>query len=133
MNIIFVRHGEAVDNVRGVLSCKEIRCSMLTEVGFRQVAKSVSKLPREIDKIYSSPLIRTLQTVKEIMKVSGAEVIIDNRIREIDWGEYDGKPTQKGIICVNIIFMRHGEAVDNVRGVLSCKEIRCSVLTEAGF
>ena len=61
MNIIFMRHGEAVDNVRGVLSCKEIRCSVLTEAGFRQVAKSVSKLPREIDKIYSSPLIRTLQ------------------------------------------------------------------------
>ena len=69
MNIIFMRHGEAVDNVRGVLSCKEIRCSVLTEAGFRQVAKSVSKLSREIDKIYSSPLIRTLQTAKEIMKV----------------------------------------------------------------
>ena len=60
---------------------------MLTEAGFCQVAKSVSKLPREIDKIYSSPLIRTLQTAKEIMKASGAEVIIDNRIREVDWGD----------------------------------------------
>ena len=89
MNIIFMRHGEAVDNVRGVLSCKEIRCSVLTEAGFHQVAKSVSKLPREINKIYSSPLIRTLQTAKEIMKVSDAEVIIDNRIREIDWGEFE--------------------------------------------
>lgn len=89
MNIIFMRHGEAVDNVRGVLSCKEIRCSVLTEAGFCQVAKSVSRLPREIDKIYSSPLIRTLQTAKEIMKASGAEVIIDNRIREIDWGEFE--------------------------------------------
>ena len=46
-------------------------------------------LYQEDDKIYSSPLIRTLQTAKEIMKVSNAEVIIDNRIREIDWGEYD--------------------------------------------
>ena len=84
MNIIFMRHGEAVDNVRGVLSCKEIRCSVLTEAGFRQVAKSVSKLPREIDKIYSSPLIRTLQTAKEIMKASGAEVVIDNRVNMME-------------------------------------------------
>ena len=83
MNIIFMRHGEAVDNVRGVLSCKEIRCSVLTEAGFRQVAKSVSKLPWEIDKIYSSPLIRTLQTAKEIMKVSGAEVLLITELEKL--------------------------------------------------
>lgn len=119
MNIIFMRHSEAVDNVRGVLSCKEIRCSVLTEAGFRQVAKSVSKLPREIDKIYSSPLIRTLQTAKEIMKVSGAEVVIDNRIREIDWGEYDGKPNNPELDAVRTrqaagdFFVRFGQYGDN--------------------
>ena len=63
MNIIFMRHGEAVDNVRGVLSCKEIRCSTLTEVGFRQVAKSINKLPREIDMIYSSPLVNMMENL----------------------------------------------------------------------
>ena len=119
MNIIFMRHSEAVDNVRGVLSCKEIRCSVLTEAGFRQVTKSVSKLPREIDKIYSSPLIRTLQTAKEIMKASGAEVIIDNRIREIDWGEYDGKPNNPELDAVRTrqaagdFFVRFGQYGDN--------------------
>lgn len=92
---------------------------MLTEAGFRQVAKSVSKLPREIDKIYSSPLIRTLQTAKEIMKVSGAEVIIDNRIREIDWGEYDGKPNNPELDAVRArqaagdFFVRFGQYGDN--------------------
>ena len=92
---------------------------MLTEAGFCQVAKSVSKLPREIDKIYSSPLIRTLQTAKEIMKVSGAEVIIDNRIREIDWGEYDGKPNNPELDTVRArqaagdFFVRFGQYGDN--------------------
>ena len=69
--------------------------------------------------IYSSPLIRTLQTAKEIMKVSGAEVIIDNRIREIDWGEYDGKPNNPELDAVRArqaagdFFVRFGQYGDN--------------------
>ena len=53
------------------------------------------------------------------MKVSGAEVIIDNRIREIDWGEYDGKPNNPELDAVRArqaagdFFVRFGQYGDN--------------------
>lgn len=120
MNIVFMRHGEAVDNVKGVLSCKEVQCSALTEKGAVQVAESVRKLPRAIDKIYSSPLIRTLQTTKEVLRVLGEiEVKVDSRIREIDWGEFNGECNNSELDAVRTaqlqgdFFVRFGLYGDN--------------------
>ena len=90
MNLIFMRHGEAMDNTREILSSQEIQCSILTENGRRQVIESAKLLPK-IDKIYTSPLIRTLQTAKEVADNRNLNVEIDNRIREINWGKFNGK------------------------------------------
>ena len=90
MNLIFMRHGEAMDNTREILSSQEIQCSTLTENGRKQVIESVKLLPK-IDKIYASPLIRTLQTAKEVADSQNLNVEIDNRIREINWGKFNGK------------------------------------------
>lgn len=90
MNIIFMRHGEAIDNVKEVLSSNVARCSTLTDRGLMQVTESVSML-ENVDKIYSSPLIRTLQTAREVANKFSLEVNIDDRIREIDWGVFDGE------------------------------------------
>ena len=94
MNVIFMRHGEAVDNVQEILSNKETQCSILTEKGNQQVKKTASTIDFNIDKIYSSPLIRTLQTSR-IISSDTIPIIIDDRIREIDWGEYSGKKNNK--------------------------------------
>ena len=90
MNLIFMRHGEAMDNTREILSSQEIQCSILTENGRKQVIESVKLLPK-VDKIYASPLIRTLQTAKEVADNQNLNVEIDNRIREINWGKFNGK------------------------------------------
>lgn len=90
MNLIFMRHGEAIDNTREILSSQEIQCSILTENGRKQVIESVKLLPK-IDKIYTSPLIRTLQTAKEVADNQNLNVEVDNRIREINWGKFNGK------------------------------------------
>ena len=90
MNLIFMRHGEAMDNTREILSSQEIQCSILTENGRTQVIESVKLLPK-VDKIYASPLIRTLQTAKEVADNQNLNVEIDNRIREINWGKFNGK------------------------------------------
>lgn len=90
MNLIFMRHGEAMDNTREILSSQEIQCSILTENGRKQVIESVKLLPK-IDKIYASPLIRTLQTAKEVADNQNLNIEIDNRIREINWGKFNGK------------------------------------------
>ena len=51
MNIIFMRHGEATDNVKELISDKEIYWSVLTENGKKTVLESVNALPKNIDKI----------------------------------------------------------------------------------
>lgn len=62
-----MRHGETIDNAMGVLSNKKIQCSILTYPSREQVVESLNILPR-IDKMYTSPLIRTLQTANIISR-----------------------------------------------------------------
>ena len=42
MNLIFLRHGESTDNVKELLSDKEIYWSILTKEGKKQVIDSVN-------------------------------------------------------------------------------------------
>ncbi len=92
MNIIFMRHGEATDNVKGVYSDKEIYWSVLTKRGEETVKETIRSLPKKIDKIYYSPLPRTIQTAHLVFeKHLEATTIVDNRIREIDYGSYGGR------------------------------------------
>lgn len=62
MNLIFMRHGEASNNVKEYLSDKEIYWSLLTRKGQNEVKESIKSLPTKLDKIYTSPLPRTIQT-----------------------------------------------------------------------
>lgn len=54
--------------------------------------------PRPIDRIYVSPYLRTRQTMKEVIKGLGYEpqIVVDERIREIEFGLLDGL-TRQGV------------------------------------
>jgi len=89
MNLIFLRHGEATDNVKGLISDKEIYWSILTEKGIKTVKESIDFLPKKIDIMYVSPLPRTIETAHYIFeRYSSINVVIDDRIREIQYGKY---------------------------------------------
>lgn len=89
MNLILLRHGEATDNVKELISDKEIYWSTLTEKGKEVVIESVSHLPKTISKVYVSPLPRTIQTANYIYeKYPKVEFVIDDRIKEIQYGKY---------------------------------------------
>lgn len=89
MNLIFMRHGEATDNVKELISDKEIYWSILTRRGKKDVKKSLELLPDSIDKIYVSPLPRTIETAHYVFtKYPSIDIIIDDRIREIYYGKY---------------------------------------------
>ena len=120
MNIIFMRHGEATDNIKELISDKEIYWSILTDKGKNSVLESINRLPSVIDKIYVSPFPRTIQTAHYVFnKYSNAEVIIENRIREINNGKYSGKKNNDEldrIRCKQIegdYFIRLGEYGEN--------------------
>ena len=89
MNLIFLRHGEATDNVKKLLSDKEIYWSTLTEQGKKMVIDSIKLLPSNIDIAYVSPLPRTIQTAYYVYnKYPSINFIIEERIREIKYGKY---------------------------------------------
>ena len=96
MNLIFLRHGESTDNVRKLLSDKEIYWSILTEKGKKEVIDSINNLQKDIDVMYVSPLPRTIETAHYVYeKYPYIKVVMENRIREIDYGKYSGSKNNK--------------------------------------
>ncbi|MBP9751397.1 MAG: histidine phosphatase family protein [Candidatus Moranbacteria bacterium] len=87
-----VRHGQSENNVLGLLSSwPEKRIFHLTEKGREQAVVAAEKLQgKEIAKIYSSPITRALETARIISVATGIDIVVDERLRETDFGIYDG-------------------------------------------
>jgi broad specificity phosphatase PhoE len=64
----------------------------LSEFGFKQAELTARFLKNtRIDRIYSSPLLRTMQTAEKISETSGIPVIPIADLREEDYGWQEGK------------------------------------------
>lgn len=86
-----IRHGEAQHNVTGTYQ-SIVPGVDLTERGKEQAEKAAAYLSTQnVDVIYCSPLARTIQTAQAIADATGAQVIVDKRLREVECGEYEGK------------------------------------------
>jgi 2,3-bisphosphoglycerate-dependent phosphoglycerate mutase len=87
---IFMRHGQADNNVNRVLVGRHIE-SHLTEKG-RMQAKETAKLLKSmsISKIYSSPVTRAIETTEIVGEELGLDYEIDDRLYEIDLGRLAG-------------------------------------------
>jgi len=94
-NFYIVRHGEADNNILGVISSDPKRPHHLTELGKKQVAETAEKLKnKQIDLIYVSPFVRTQETAKiiaEVLQFDNSKIITDDRLHEVYGGELDGK------------------------------------------
>lgn len=91
MNLaIFMRHGQADNNVNRILVGRHLE-SHLTEEGKMQV-KDTARLLKSmsISKIYSSPVTRTIETTQIVGEELGLDYEIDDRLYEIDLGKLAG-------------------------------------------
>lgn len=90
-NIFLLRHGESSANLTGTISCV-MPGPELSERGRVQITEILKDLPKkDISKIYSSPFRRTVETSLIIKNfLPSKEIIIDERIQEIDYGQYEG-------------------------------------------
>ncbi|MGN6351438.1 MAG: histidine phosphatase family protein [Candidatus Nitrosocosmicus sp.] len=88
--IIFMRHGQAYNNVQKLLVGRNLE-SHLTDLGQEQV-KSTGQLLKaiEIHKIYSSPVIRTIETAEIVSSIIGLPFEKDERLFEIELGKLVG-------------------------------------------
>lgn len=89
------RHGEADHNINGHIAAgpeKGRPIAKLTKEGIRQIEKTAQELKKEkIDIIYCSPYTRTKQTAKIIAKATGAKVIVEKQLGEINTGVFNGR------------------------------------------
>lgn len=89
LKIHLVRHGETAYNAEGNKYCGRTNVE-LTEKGTLQAKKLALLLKdTEFDTIYSSPLIRAHTTAK--IAVPNEEIHIDQRLIELDFGDWEGK------------------------------------------
>jgi 2,3-bisphosphoglycerate-dependent phosphoglycerate mutase len=84
--ILFVRHGESESNVLRLLSVQPDRYH-LTARGRSQAERLSEQLsPMPIARVYSSPVLRAVETAKIIASRIGAEITIDGLLAERDHG-----------------------------------------------
>jgi isoleucyl-tRNA synthetase len=99
-NTYFVmRHGEAQSNTKAIFDTVGDATNTLTDTGRAAVRLTAERLKGEkIDMIVASPLPRTQETAKIVMKALGlpdSSLMTDERLREIQVGEYDGKTIEE--------------------------------------
>lgn len=99
-NRIFIaRHAEADHNVSGILASGKERgktLSKLTPKGIKQAEKIAEELKKaKIQVIFCSPYTRTRQTAQIIAKKTGAKIIFDKRLVEINGGTFNGRPVRE--------------------------------------
>jgi isoleucyl-tRNA synthetase len=88
--IIFTRHGQAECNVTHTCSGKGTH--PLTEKGREQTQALAQTLKdTRIDIVISSPLVRAKETATILAGVLNLEVAEDERLREIDFGSWEGR------------------------------------------
>jgi len=89
--IVFVRHGETAPNRKGLLLGRSD--PPLTERGREQADALAARLAGLAPvTVLSSPLGRALATAAPIAAATGCSVELDDRLVEIDYGEWDGQP-----------------------------------------
>jgi len=86
--IIFLRHGQAENNVKRILAGRTDGVP-LTKTGIEQAGRIAKYLkPLDISAIYSSPIERANHTAEIVAKNNSLDYELDDRITEIDMGRF---------------------------------------------
>lgn len=90
-HIIMIRHGESQGNAEGFFAGQTD--IPLTPLGHLQAERTAEYLKnRKIDRIYSSDLIRAMQTAEPTARMHGLPVIPEPGLREIFGGKWEHIP-----------------------------------------
>jgi hypothetical protein len=91
VKLYFARHGESEANVLRVISNRGATHG-LTERGRRQSAELASNLKGAgVTRVYSSPLLRALQTAEIVSSALGVAYEVTDALREFDCGIAEGR------------------------------------------
>ncbi|HEX6562198.1 MAG TPA: histidine phosphatase family protein [Nitrososphaera sp.] len=135
--VIFMRHGQADNNVNRILVGRHIE-SHLTEEGRKQVGYAARDLKSvQIDRVVVSPVIRAIETAEIVCKEVGASYEIDERLYEIELGKLVGMNFDEVVSKYGNLFLKfydeHDPALESfgVESFTSVKNRVKSLLEEA--
>lgn len=113
IEIVLVRHGETKENVKRL--CQGQSEGTLTENGVKQNELLAEKLKEFLfETIYTSPLNRAEKTAKQISKFhANTPFVIDDRLKELNFGVLQGKPFPKGASPFDAAFQ--GESFEEIK------------------
>src|SRR3546814_10945808 len=124
LNVYLLRHGQTVWNAAGNKYCGRTDVS-LTQLGISQ-AERACELLRDInfENVYASPLERARRTAE--IAVNGLPVETDERLIEVDFGNWEGKTRAEFIrenpTCwENWVLNRSEERPEGKEGVSTCR------------
>jgi probable phosphoglycerate mutase len=129
-SIIFLRHGQAKNNIERILTGRTPGVP-LTEKGIDQAEKAAKFLEHmNISAIYSSPIERARHTAEIVGKHNSLDVIIDDRLIELDMGKFTGVPYDEIFTSHGNVFMKfyNGELEIAHNGVETFSEVKKRVL-----
>jgi isoleucyl-tRNA synthetase len=92
-----MRHGYSSRNQKKIACAlpEKVKCP-LTADGVKEAEKAAKELKKKkIDIIFSSPLFRARQTAEIVAKETGAKIMIDKRLKEVEVGIYNGRPSEE--------------------------------------
>lgn len=95
MKILFARHGESQANLLHEISNRGLK-HPLTQKGRQQAITLAHKIQDQgISRIYSSPVLRAIETTVIIANHLGVEYEVAEALREYDLGNYEGRSDEK--------------------------------------
>ena len=128
--IIFLRHGQAKNNTERVLAGRTEGIP-LTDTGIKQ-AEHAAKLLEDmnISAIYSSPIQRAKHTAEIAAKQNSLDVIIDDRLIELEMGKFTDMPYDEIFTSHGNVFMKFydGDLEIAHNGVETFSEVKKRVL-----
>jgi probable phosphoglycerate mutase len=129
-SIIFLRHGQAKNNLERILTGRTPGVP-LTEKGIDQAEKAAKFLEHmNVSAIYSSPIERAKHTAEIVGKHNSIDVVIDDRLIELDMGKFTGVPYDEIFSSHGNVFMKfyNGELEIAHNGVETFSQVKKRVL-----
>ena len=127
-NTYFVmRHGECEGNVKEFVNSDNSIENHLTAKGKEQVRSTAQSLTEPFGLILASPLMRSLETaeiVREHQKLPKENVIVDDRLCEVHFGEFNNKSRREYVQAFKDMKARTDEKPG---GVETWREVRTRV------
>ncbi|MBY6541235.1 MSMEG_4193 family putative phosphomutase [Rhodococcus sp. BP-349] len=92
MTVILLRHGRSTSNTAGTLAGRSDGVE-LDDLGREQAERVVARLEvLPLAAIVRSPLLRCEQTVAPLAAARALDPVVEDRLLEVDYGEWTGKP-----------------------------------------